>query len=79
MNVEKKTLLQQQLEDQLKDYPENLDPDQVAEVLGCSRRYADGLITSGKLYGFALDPTKQRKEKRVPKSAIVGYIIQNKL
>jgi excisionase family DNA binding protein len=67
------------LERQLKDYPEALDPTQVAEVLNCTRRYVDKLIDAGKLPAFALDPTKERQEKRVTKADLMAYMLKNQI
>ena len=68
---------QELLEKQLEGYPVALDPGQVAEVLGVSRRYVDQLLTAGKLQHFVLDETKQRKEKRVTKAALIAFMSNN--
>ena len=63
------------LEKQLEKYDATaLGPEQVAEVLGCTRRYVDKLIAEGKLEAFALDPSKQRKEWRVTKAALIAFM-----
>ena len=63
------------LEKQLEKYDATaLGPEQVAEVLGCTRRYVDKLITEGKLEAFALDPSKTRKEWRVTKAALIAFM-----
>lgn len=63
------------LERALEKYPPALDPEQVAEVLGVTRRYVDNLLREGKLDHFVLDPTKQRLEKRVNKAALIAFML----
>ena len=66
------------LEAQLSKYEAiGLNPEQVAEVLGVTRRYVDTLLNEGKLEHFVLDPTKQLKQKRVTKQALISYIQKN--
>lgn len=62
------------LTDDLKDYPTVLDPDQVADIIGVSRRTVDDLIKNGVIKAFALDPAKQRKQYRVNKADLMAYI-----
>lgn len=70
---QKETLLAQQLE----KYPASLDPDEVAEALGVSRRTVDRLFTAGKLEYFVLDPTAERKQKRVAKAVLIDFMTKN--
>jgi len=66
------------LEAQLEKYPAiGLDPDQVAEALGITRRYVDMLLDEGKIEYFVLDPEKKYKQKRVTKAALISYITKN--
>lgn len=67
--------LKAQLEAQLEKYPVALDPEQVAEVINCSRRYVDQLIDDGKLPYFVLDDTKTYKQKRVLKVNLMAFMI----
>lgn len=64
------------LERQLKEYPVALDPTQVAEILGISRRYVDQLLSDGKLDYFVIDETKKQQQKRVLKANLIAFIIQ---
>ena len=73
MNGEKMT---KTLEDQLKDYPVALDPSQVAEILGISRRYVDTLLDDGKMAYFIIDETKKQQQKRVLKAVLIAFIVQ---
>lgn len=66
------------LEQQLAKYPAvGLDPEQVAEALGISRRYVDKLLDDGTIEHFVLDPTKTYKQKRVTKAALIAFIEKN--
>jgi len=66
------------LEAQLEKYPAiGLDPNQVAEALGVSRRYVDMLLDEGKIEYFVLDTEKKLKQKRVTKAALIIYITNN--
>lgn len=65
-----------QLNQELKKYPVALDPSQVAEILGVSRRYVDQLLDDGKIAYFVLDETKKQKQKRVLKATLIAYVIQ---
>jgi excisionase family DNA binding protein len=58
----------------LEKYPASLDPDQVAEALGISRRTVDRLLDAGKIEFFVIDETKERKDKRVTKAALVEFM-----
>ena len=71
--IEKRTALQQQL----KDYPPSLTPDQVAEVIGVDRKTADRLLREGKIESFVLDPEAQRLRRRVTKAVLIDYMITN--
>lgn len=62
------------LENDLKQYGPTLTPDDVAEVLKLSRRTVDDYIKAGIIEAFPLDPTKERKQYRVTKAALVAYI-----
>ena len=62
------------LENDLKKYPAVLTPDQVAEILGLSRRTVDDYIKAGTIEAFPLDPNKERKQYRVTKAALMVYI-----
>jgi excisionase family DNA binding protein len=69
---------QKMLEQQLEKYPAlGLDPDQVAEALGVTRRYVDKLLDDGHIKYFVLDPSRQHKQKRVTKAALIAYITNN--
>lgn len=65
------------LEKQLEGYPVALDPDQVAEVLGITRRTVDKLLNEEKLPYFAIDPEAARQQKRVTKGDLIDYMINN--
>lgn len=65
------------LEKQLEAYPVALDPDQVAEILGITRRTVDKLLNEGKLPYFAVNPEAARQLKRVTKADLIGYMINN--
>lgn len=66
------------LESCFEKYPAvGLNPEQVAEALGVTRRYVDQLLDDGKIEYFVLDPEKTYKQKRVTKSALIDYIISN--
>lgn len=67
------------LERQLEKYPASLDPSQVAEALGISRKTADKLIDDGRIEYFVLDPEAARKQKRVTKAALIAFMLNNKL
>jgi excisionase family DNA binding protein len=58
----------------LKQYPAVLDPDQVADIIGVSRRTMDELIKGGTVKAFALDPTKYRKQYRINKADLIAYL-----
>lgn len=58
----------------LQNYPAVLTPDQVADILGVSRRTADDYIKAGVIDAFALDPNKDRKQYRVTKAALMAYL-----
>jgi len=62
------------LEKDLSAYPAVLTPDQVADILGVSRRTADEYIKAGIIEAFPLDPSKERKQYRVTKAALMAYI-----
>lgn len=62
------------LENDLKGYPAVLDPNQVADILGVSRKTVDGLIAAGVIEAFPLDPNKERKQYRVTKANLIAYI-----
>lgn len=64
------------LERELAGYPVSLEPTEVAEILGVSRRYVDKLLDDGKLQHFVLDETKTQKQKRVLKAVLIAYMIQ---
>lgn len=66
------------LDTQLEKYPVALDPIQVAEILGISRRYVDQLLADGKVGYFVIDETKKQQQKRVLKANLIAYIIQQK-
>lgn len=61
----------------LEQYPASLDPSQVAEALGISRKTVDRLLESGRLDYFVLDPNAERKQKRVTKAALVAFMLNN--
>lgn len=66
------------LEQCFEKYPAvGLDPEQVAEALGVTRRYVDRLLDEGVIEYFVLDPTKTYKQKRVTKAALIAYIERN--
>ena len=69
-NTDKITILTAEL----KKYPTVLDPEQVADILGISRRTVDNLIKSNVLKSFVLDPSKERKQYRVNKADLMAYI-----
>jgi hypothetical protein len=71
-----KMTITEQLEKQLDKYPVALDPTQVGEILGVSRRYVDQLLDDGKIPYFVLDDTKQYKQKRVLRANLIAYMIQ---
>lgn len=75
MPHEEKTAL---LERQLAAYPDSLDLDQVAEVINVSRKTVDRLTEAGTLEAFAVDPTKQRQDKRVAKAILIAYMLNKK-
>lgn len=62
------------LADDLKKLPTVLDPEQVADVIGVSRRTVDDLIKKGVIKAFALDPTRERKQYRINKADLLVYI-----
>lgn len=64
------------LENKLEKYPLALNPEEVAAVLGVTRRYVDKLIDDNILEHFVIDPNKQYKQKRVLKSKLIDYMIQ---
>jgi len=70
-NTERTTILA----DGLKKYPPVLYPDQVAEIIGVSRRTLDDLIKRGVIAAFTLDPTKERKQYRVNKADLIAYMM----
>lgn len=59
---------------ELQHLPTVLDPDQVADVIGVSRRTVDDLIKAGVIHAFALDESKIRKQYRVNKADLIAYI-----
>lgn len=61
----------------LESYPLALDPDQVAEILGITRRTVDKLLADGKIRHFAIDPEAERKQKRVAQYDLIAYITAN--
>lgn len=66
------------LERELEKYPTALDPNQVAEVLGVSRKTVDKLLENGTLDCFTVDPTAERKQKRVTKATIIDFMMDTK-
>jgi excisionase family DNA binding protein len=62
------------LERDLMKYPAVLTPDQVADILGVSRRTADDYIKAGVIESFVLDPSRERKQYRVTKAALMAYM-----
>lgn len=64
------------VEEQIDALPEALDPQEVADFLGCSRRYADILMDQGKLTYFTLDPTKTHKQRRVLRATIKDFVMR---
>jgi thymidylate synthase ThyX len=65
------------VEKQLKDYPVALDPVQVAEILGVTRRYVDQLLDEGKIPYFPLNEDKQYQQKRVLKANLIAFMVRN--
>lgn len=61
----------------LDGYPLALDPDQVAEILGITRRTVDKLLHDGKIKYFAIDPEAERKQKRVAQCDLIAYMTAN--
>lgn len=59
----------------LEQYPASMNPDQVAEALGISRKTVDRLLDGGKIEFFtvATDETQTRPAKRVTKAALIEY------
>ena len=62
------------LENDLKKYGPTLTPEEVAEILQLSRKTVDEYIKNGTINAFPLDPTKERKQYRVSKSALIEYM-----
>lgn len=62
----------------LDKYPASLNPDQVAEALGVSRRTVDRLLGEGresKMEYFVIDENAKQLQKRVTKPALIAYIL----
>jgi hypothetical protein len=72
---EKVTMLERQLE----RYPASMDPSQVAESLGVSRKTVDKLLDEGRIECFILDPEADRKQKRVSKAVLIAFMLNNQL
>jgi excisionase family DNA binding protein len=66
-----------ELEKVMEGYPVALDPDQVAAILGITRRTVDKLLDEGKIQHFVINPGSERKLKRVTKVDLVDYMLQN--
>jgi len=62
------------LEKGLQNYPPVLTPDQVADILGVSRRTVDDYIKADVIKAFPLDPSKARKQYRVTKAELMAYV-----
>lgn len=58
-------------------YPVSLDPDQVAEILGITRRTVDKLLDEQRIKYFVINPESERKLKRVTKADLVSYMLDN--
>lgn len=66
-----------ELEKFMAAYPVALDPDQVAEILGITRRTVDKLLDEHRIEHFVINPDAERKQKRVTKAVLVGYMLDN--
>lgn len=68
---------QAEIERFMASYPVALDPDQVAEILGITRRTVDKLLDENRLTYFVINPEAERKQKRVTKADLVAYMLDN--
>lgn len=68
--------IKETLERELERYPVSLEPTEVAEILGVSRRTVDNLINDGVIASFVVDDSKVQKQKRVLKAVLIAYMIR---
>lgn len=68
-----------ELEKFMAKYPVALDPEQVAEILGITRRTVDKLLEEDRLKYFVVNPDSERKLKRITKADLVAYMLDNHL
>lgn len=60
---------------ELKAYPAVLDPNQVADIIGISRKTIDDLIKREVIKAFPLDPARERKQYRINKADLIAYLM----
>jgi len=66
------------LERQFKDYDDSLDIETVAQILNVSKDKARDLVMRGIIKSFVVDPTKERKTRKVTKADLISFILSNK-
>lgn len=63
------------LERQFKDYPDTLTLDQVSGILCLSMNKTYDLADRNIIKTFTVDPTKERKTRKVTKADLIAYIL----
>lgn len=60
----------------LEQYPASLDPSQVAEALGVSKRTVERLMDAGKIAYFVINEDAVLREKRVTKASLIDFMLK---
>lgn len=66
------------LERQFKDYDDSIEIETVAQILNISKNKARDLVNRNIIRSFVVDPTKERKTRKVTKADLIAYILNTK-